>query len=55
MGVPIFNTPNSTSTPNTIGSFFLNVATCFNTHGKTASLPYFSFLYYLIYPTNFVK
>ena len=46
--VPTFKTPCSTSTPRTIGSFFLKVATCFNTQGKTASLPsfLFSFLSY---------
>lgn len=44
IGVPIFRTPYSTSTPRTIGSLFLKVATCFRTHGKTAYFPYFYFL-----------
>ncbi len=44
MGVPIFNTPTSTSTPSTMGSLFLKVATCFNTQGKTAYFPSFDFL-----------
>ena len=55
MGVPTFNTPYSTSTPKTIGSFFLKVVICFNTHGNIASLPSLSFLSYFISLTYFVN
>lgn len=55
IGVPILRTPASTSTPNTIGSLFLKVATCFRTQGKTAYFPYLYFLYCLTAATCFVK
>ena len=37
-GVPTFNTPSTTSTPNTIGSFLLNICcgNIFIIHGYTA-------------------
>ena len=55
MGVPTFKTPDSTSTPNTIGSDFLKVATCLRTHGKIASLPYFCLLISLTSSTYLKK
>jgi len=55
IGVPIFKTPDSTSTPKTIGSLFLKTATCFNMQGKTAYLPSFYLRYCLTAATCFVK
>lgn len=55
MGVPIFNTPLSTSTPKTMGSLLWIVFTCFKIHGNTAYFPYFYFLACFIAATCLLK